>query len=707
MITTKKFLVALALLTLIFLGCASMFPQRTVITIDPKVTYQTILGWEAMDQAGQFEIKNLFPKYKDALLDSVVNDLGINRVRMEIRNGTENPVDYFTKFYNDQISRSEWRAHWYEIINDNDDPFVINPAGFQFSALDLNIDSVVLPLKQRIEARGEKLYVNLNYVDFGPSDFEHKNYPEEYAEFMLATFLHMRDKYGFTPDSIEMVLEADNAQWSGTQLGQAVVATGDRLKAFGFTPAFVAPSATNMGNAIKLFDDLIKVPRASEYLTELSYHRYGGVTDENLQAIGSRAIQYGIQTSHLELIGANYLDLHKDLTLARDSSWAQFTIAWIASQGSDDGGKYYIIDDHDPEHPVVQMASRTKFLRQYFKYVRRGAVRIDAASDSVDFEPLAFVNPDCKQTVVVKAVFGGNFSIQGLPAGTYGVKYTTDTQYDIDRPDINISAGQMLQTSIPGPGVITIYAKSVGCAPLVNVSAASYRSDEMAVDSLVALFGKNLSNQTGVAREAPLPLALDDTAVWITDSHGVIRLSPLIFVSPDQINYQIRSDTAPGPAVVSVKRGSDVLALGSIQVKQVAPGLFTADSSGGGLPAAVALRVKADGSQNYEPILQFDGAQNKFAPISIDLGPDLGAGSDQVFLVLFGTGIRHRSSITAVKVRVGDIDAPVANAVAVPGLVGLDQIALQLPRSLAGRGAVNVSVEVDGKQCNKVTVDIK
>src|SRR5262245_4163927 len=496
MIGAKKFVGALTLLALIFLACASMAPQLPAITLNPGTTFQTMLGWEATAQAGQVVFKRTFPKYKDALLDATVNDLGINRIRLEIQSGSENPVDYFTKFYNDQASFGQWSAHWYDIINDNDDPFVINPAGFQFAAIDQTIDSVIVPIKQRVEARGEKFYLNLTYVDFGPSDFEHRNSAEEYAEFMLATFLHLREKYGWTPDAIEVVLEADNAKWSGTLLGQAIVATGDRLKAKGFRPAFVTPSCTNMSNAITFFDQLVQVPRVTEYIKELSYHRYGGVSDANLQAIGSRATQYGISTAHLELIGASYFDLHNDLSLARNSSWAQFTIAFPTSVSSDDGGKYYMIDDSNPDQPVVQIANRTKFLRQYFKYVRRGAVRIEATSDNTAFHPLAFVNADCKQTVIVKADFAGKFLVQGLPAGVYGLKYTTDAQYDVDSPDVTISAGQQLQATIPAPGVITIYAKSGDCSPLVNASAANYRTDELAIESIVAVFGKDLANST-------------------------------------------------------------------------------------------------------------------------------------------------------------------------------------------------------------------
>lgn len=707
MIGAKKFVVALMLSTLIFLACASTVPQHAVITLNPGVTYQTMLGWEATTQSGQVEFKNIFPRYKDALFDLTINDLGINRVRLEIQNGSENPVDYFTPFYNDQISRAEWKKHWYEIINDNNDPNVINPAGFQFAALDQTIDTVVLPLKQRVEARGEKLYINLNYVDFGVSEFEHRNHPEEYAEFVLATFLHLRDKYGWTPDALEVVLEADIARWSGPQVGQAIAAAGDRLKANGFHPAIVAPATASMANAITFFDQLIQVPRAAQYITELSYHRYGGVSEANLQAIGDRAVQYGIQASHLELIGANHYDLHTDLTLGRNSSWAQYTMAWMLSDGTDDGGKYYVIDDRDPNNPVIQTGSRTRYLRQYFKYVRRGAVRIQATSDNPAFQPLGFVNADCRQTVVVKADSGGSFSIKGLPAGAYGIKYTTAAQYDFDNPDVTISAGQALETVIPAAGVITIYAKSVSCTPLVNVSAASYRNAELATESVVAAFSKDLANSTIVAETAPLPISLGGMTVRVMDARGVMRLAPLFFVSPFQINYQVPPETAPGPATVTVTRGLDIAALSAVNISKVAPGLFTADSVGQGLAAAVALRVKADNSQIYEPVSQYDPVQRRHVPVPIDLGPDLGEASDKVFLVLFGTGIRCNSGAASVKVRLGATDSPAVAAAPLSAYAGIDQVNALLPRSLSGNGETSIMLSVEGKLANPVSVNIK
>jgi uncharacterized protein (TIGR03437 family) len=44
---------------------------------------------------------------------------------------------------------------------------------------------------------------------------------------------------------------------------------------------------------------------------------------------------------------------------------------------------------------------------------------------------------------------------------------------------------------------------------------------------------------------------------------------------------------------------------------------------------------------------------------------------------------------------------------AVPELVGLDQVNLRIPRTLAGRGEVDVSFTADGRATNTVRVSIK
>ena len=119
--------------------------------------------------------------------------------------------------------------------------------------------------------------------------------------------------------------------------------------------------------------------------------------------------------------------------------------------------------------------------------------------------------------------------------------------------------------------------------------------------------------------------------------------------------------------------------------------------------AGVVLRVKSDGSQVYEPIARFDTAMNRIVAVPIDLGP----AGDQVFLILFGTGLRFRSALSAVTATIGGVAADVLFAAEQGALVGVDQVNFRVPRTLAGRGEVDVVLGVDGSSANVVRVSFK
>ncbi|MFN0277197.1 MAG: hypothetical protein ACKVRN_01205 [Pyrinomonadaceae bacterium] len=436
-------------------------PTGNNISLLPLIRFQTMRGWEAVAEAGQF-YSPAWNNYKNALLDQTVNDLGLNRIRLEIKSGIENPVDYFTQWQSGQIDESQYNAKRYEIINDNSNSSVVNPNGFQWASLDRTIEQVVNPLRQRLQARGETLWVNVNYVDFGSSTFEHKNSPAEYAEFVLATYQHMQSSYGFVPDSWEVILEPDtsSASWSAAQTANAIKAAGDRLAASGFTPNFTAPSTTSASNAPIYIDQIAATSGAMQYVSEFSYHRYDEPSGATVALIADRAVLYNKNAGMLEWIGADYNTIHSDLKLGRNSSWQQFCLAGPTSWDVDmPGSIYYKIDDTNIASPVITMGSRTKFLRQYFKFIRAGAQRIEALTGNGNFDPLAFINTNGKYVVVVKVAASGAFNIQGLPGGLYGIKYTTNNQYNIDLTDVSISTGQVLSTTMPAAGVITVYAK--------------------------------------------------------------------------------------------------------------------------------------------------------------------------------------------------------------------------------------------------------
>jgi hypothetical protein len=233
-----------------------------------------------------------------------------------------------------------------------------------------------------------------------------------------------------------------------------LAAAASRLKAGGFQPYFIAPSTMSMGNAVSYFDKIINISGVQPNLKELSYHRYAGVSDSSLEAIASRVAQYGIRSAMLERIGADYTTLHQDLKTGLNSAWQQFTLAYCAS---DNGAQYYWIDNSNPTNPAVNLGSRTKFLRQYFRYILPGAVRIGASSNQSALDPLAFKNPDGRFVVVIQATEGGSFQVKGLPAGRYGIYYTTTSQYNVWQTGINLQANQLVTGTIPAAGVITVY----------------------------------------------------------------------------------------------------------------------------------------------------------------------------------------------------------------------------------------------------------
>jgi uncharacterized protein (TIGR03437 family) len=241
-----------------------------------------------------------------------------------------------------------------------------------------------------------------------------------------------------------------------------------------------------------------------------------------------------------------------------------------------------------------------------------------------------------------------------------------------------------------------------GVGSCANFSAASYTAP-LASEAIATAFGAELATTTTSAREIPLPPELGGTTVKVRDGAGVERVAPLFFVSPLQVNYQVPPGTVNGTATVNVTSADGSAPVCLAQISTVAPGLFTADASGRGLPAASVLRVSAGGSQIYEPVARFDPATNKFVVVPIDLDP----ATDQVFLILYGTGIRYRSGLSAVTVTVGGENAQALYAGAQGGFVGLDQVNVLLPRSLIGRGEVDVILTVNGQGSNTVKINIK
>jgi uncharacterized protein (TIGR03437 family) len=242
-------------------------------------------------------------------------------------------------------------------------------------------------------------------------------------------------------------------------------------------------------------------------------------------------------------------------------------------------------------------------------------------------------------------------------------------------------------------------ASFVAFAPVTSVNAGSYLTGSSS-SSIVAAFGANMASRVETAKSLPLPTTLGGVSVLVDGNPA-----GLFFVSPNQINYQAPDRLLPGSAQVAVMRDGQVIAQGSLELESVAPSLFTADSSGRGLPAGILLRVRANGQQVYEPLTR--------SAITRQNG-------DRLFLVLFGSGLRGGGDTDGnsangfaenLQVTIGNVNASVVFAGEAPGFAGLDQCNIEIPANAKGSN-LSVTIKVsdgEGKlmRANSTTISVQ
>lgn len=455
-------------LTAVLLFAAPLSAQT--VAIDPNTSHQTWIRFEARAVIGQNNPANTdWRNWKKDLIAKAV-DIGVDGVRLEITSGVENDADYYALWWAGTIDTATHNAHWYDPINDNADPNVIDPSKFHWTLLDDQME-FVLELKAALAAVGKKLWISLCVVDFQDSTFDFQDNPNEYAELVLAAFHRMQAKHGAAPDSLEILLEPDSGpdQWTAAQVADAAVAARTRLLAAGFTPYFIGPSTTSAPNS-QTFYSAMKAHDANSVasIQEISRHSYVQLDNTDLAALATFAATEGKKTSMLELgppDGASYgagLDSNWGVfhwwKFAKDSAFEQFS--WGSTDPTDNGGKLFIINQSTE---AITYGSRTQFLKQMFKYLDRGAVRKGSSTTDTDFDCLPWLNPDGTYTVPCRALSAGTFTTTGLPNGTYHRRYTDSDEIDQAMSDVTVSGGSpSFSTTMDDPGIVVFYQDPPG-----------------------------------------------------------------------------------------------------------------------------------------------------------------------------------------------------------------------------------------------------
>jgi uncharacterized protein (TIGR03437 family) len=246
--------------------------------------------------------------------------------------------------------------------------------------------------------------------------------------------------------------------------------------------------------------------------------------------------------------------------------------------------------------------------------------------------------------------------------------------------------------TLPAYSVVRVDLDSPAAAAVVG--SASYAAGPVAPQEIVSLFGPGMASQTAIA-SLPLPTTLGGTSVQINGQPAF-----LFAVTTGQANALVPAGLAAGPATVTV-HGSAGLLTGSVTIAPSAPGLYSANADGAGPAAANAYLVTASNQRVNQAVATCNPPAVRSclpAPLS------LGGSTDTLYIELYGTGIRSAASVQCF---VAGQSVPVLYAGPVAAYVGLDQVNISIPKSLAGSGDVRVYVIADGVASNVVGLKIQ
>ena len=235
----------------------------------------------------------------------------------------------------------------------------------------------------------------------------------------------------------------------------------------------------------------------------------------------------------------------------------------------------------------------------------------------------------------------------------------------------------------------------------IHVSSASFEGGPIAQGGLVSafsLFGAKLATSTVGADSPNWPTTLGGATVSIRDSAGTTHSAAINFASPLQVNYRVPEAVATGLATVTITAGG-VSTTGALNIAAAYPTFFF--QFNGEFTAAGYVTRARNGQLTDEPIAQ--NSNGTIVPLPIDLGPE----TDQVFLILFGSGIGKPGTVSTASVNVGGVNV-IPTYTGVQGTwAGLDQFNIPIPRAMVGKGKVEVIVTVNGKVSNTVNVTFK
>ena len=453
------------------------------LILHPAERFQRFEAWRASATGPYFRVNGgnrLVPaSVLEPVLDDIAFDLGLTGVRIAVHS-----------------------FQGIEDTNDNEDPFSINWAGFEFekpymcctggrTLMDpgARMSQVVLPLKQRVESRGITFSSYITPI-YSYSRFpRHWHDPDEYAEMVEAYLTWLRDKYDFTPVYWSIVNEPSARFFSPeNEMAEVIPAVGRRLHEKGFSTKIVFPEAVTPGEAVWMIDSILQDQEVTPYIGMISYHGYDywqlvpSLADRgNRYTIRTQAKEIGVPTAMTEICcrsGWSKGTYEHGLELARDIYW-NLTEAYVSvweplglmfpcqEQGCSPPGGGGDVIYLEADLSGYQKLPNYYAMRQFMRHIRPGYTRVNITcsgcrTDAVvgqNVKPVAFISPAGKYVAVLinDQTTAQSLRLAGFPSGTYEVT-GVDPSHTRGRafPSQTIGAGEETVLEVPARAIVTL-----------------------------------------------------------------------------------------------------------------------------------------------------------------------------------------------------------------------------------------------------------
>jgi len=245
----------------------------------------------------------------------------------------------------------------------------------------------------------------------------------------------------------------------------------------------------------------------------------------------------------------------------------------------------------------------------------------------------------------------------------------------------------------------TLQVTLVVGAPLVSdggiVNGASFAANAaVGPGGILSLFGTKLAASAASATSLPLPRILNGVKVTVNGSVD----APLFYVSPTQINFQMPVEATGTSASLVVTNGGIQGPAATVALTAEAPGIFTTATSGSGQAAALNADFTANSSTNPAAggttVSLF--ASGLGATVPPYLTGQTGATSEPL-----------NRTVQTPTVNINGVSATIGFSGLAPGFVGLYQVNATVPPGTPAGAAVFVTLTINGRVSNTVTIAVK